>query len=342
MKKINSILKIGNNEYENIYAILAPMAGFTDLPFRIVCEEYGCNFTFTEMINAKALCYHDEKTTKMLDVSGQKKYVGVQIFGSDVKYMGEAVKIINELGRFSHIDINMGCPAPKIVKNGDGSALMKNPTLASKIVQEAKKNSDIPVTVKIRRGRRQDEEVAPEFARAMEAAGASAVAIHGRFATQMYRGQAEWETVNRVCDAVSIPVIGSGDMLTAEAAAHALTETGVTAVMIARGTYGNPWIFKNTQALVEGQPVLVPTLDQMLASFMMHVRLLDAAHIHIARARSLSTWYFRGIPNAAYWRGKSVRCVTAQDFIDLALEIKETVKQLEGEQESPEFDPSMR
>ena len=125
-------------------------------------------------------------------------------------------------------------------------------------------------------------------------------------------------------------------MLSAEAAAHALTETGVTAVMIARGTYGDPWMFRNTQALVEGQPVLVPTLDQMLASFMMHVRLLDAAHIHIARARSLSTWYFRGIPNAAYWRGKSVRCVTAQDFIDLALEIKETVKKFEGEQESPE------
>ncbi|EFM38865.1 TIM-barrel protein, nifR3 family [[Eubacterium] yurii subsp. margaretiae ATCC 43715] len=243
MKKINKILNIGNNKYENIHAILAPMAGFTDLPFRLICEEYGCNFTFTEMINAKALCYHDEKTTQMLDVSGQKKYVGVQIFGSEIEYIGKAVKIINDLERFSHIDINMGCPAPKIVKNGDGSALMKNPSLASKIVEEAKKNSSIPVTVKIRKGFDEHNINAVEFAKMLEQSGADAITVHGRTTRQYYSGVADWDIIAEVKQAVKVPVIGNGDVKSPEDAKRMMEYTSCDSVLIARAAQGNPFLF---------------------------------------------------------------------------------------------------
>lgn len=243
MKKINNILNIGNNKYENIHAILAPMAGFTDLPFRLICEEYGCNFTFTEMINAKALCYHDEKTTQMLDVSGQKKYVGVQIFGSEVEYIGKAVKIINDLERFAHIDINMGCPAPKIVKNGDGSALMKNQSLASKIVEEAKKNSSIPVTVKIRKGFDEHNINAVEFARMLEQSGADAITVHGRTTRQYYSGVADWDIIAEVKQAVKVPVIGNGDVKSPEDAKRMMEYTNCDSVLIARAAQGNPYLF---------------------------------------------------------------------------------------------------
>lgn len=243
MRKINNILNIGNNKYENIHAILAPMAGFTDLPFRLICEEYGCNFTFTEMINAKALCYHDEKTTQMLDISGQKKYVGVQIFGSEVEYIGKAVKIINDLDRFAHIDINMGCPAPKIVKNGDGSALMKNPSLASKIAEEAKKNSSIPVTVKIRKGFDDNNVNAVEFARMLEQSGADAITVHGRTTRQYYSGVADWDIIAEVKQAVKVPVIGNGDVKSPEDAKRMMEYTNCDSVLIARAAQGNPFLF---------------------------------------------------------------------------------------------------
>ena len=243
MRKINNILNIGNNKYENIHAILAPMAGFTDLPFRLICEEYGCNFTFTEMINAKALCYHDEKTTQMLDISGQKRYVGVQIFGSEVEYIGRAVKIINDLDRFAHIDINMGCPAPKIVKNGDGSALMKNPSLASKIVEEAKKNSSIPVTVKIRKGFDDNNVNAVEFAKMLEQSGADAITVHGRTTRQYYSGVADWDIIAEVKQAVKVPVIGNGDVKSPEDAKRMMEYTNCDSVLIARAAQGNPFLF---------------------------------------------------------------------------------------------------
>ncbi len=243
MRKINNILNIGNNKYENIHAILAPMAGFTDLPFRLICEEYGCNFTFTEMINAKALYYHDEKTTQMLDISGQKKYVGVQIFGSEVEYIGKAVKIINDLDRFAHIDINMGCPAPKIVKNGDGSALMKNPSLASKIVEEAKKNSSIPVTVKIRKGFDEHNINAIEFAKMLEQSGADAITVHGRTTRQYYSGVADWDIIAKVKQAVKVPVIGNGDVKSPEDAKRMMEYTNCNSVLIARAAQGNPFLF---------------------------------------------------------------------------------------------------
>ena len=323
MKKINSILKIGNNEYENIYAILAPMAGFTDLPFRIVCEEYGCNFTFTEMINAKALCYHDEKTTKMLDVSGQKKYVGVQIFGSDVKYMGEAVKIINELGRFSHIDINMGCPAPKIVKNGDGSALMKNPTLASKIVQEAKKNSDIPVTVKIRKGFDDNNISAVEFAKLLEQSGADAITVHGRTTRQYYSGVADWDIIREVKNAVKIPVIGNGDVKSPEDAKRMIDYTNCDSVLIARAAQGNPFLFAQINDFFEnGTYDEIPDSKRIQIALKHYKLSMENFEISIAvrEMRKQINCYLKGIKNSCAVKNQ----INMQNDYEKVIEMLET------------------
>ena len=323
MKKINSILKIGNNEYENIYAILAPMAGFTDLPFRIVCEEYGCNFTFTEMINAKALCYHDEKTTKMLDVSGQKKYVGVQIFGSDVKYMGEAVKIINELGRFSHIDINMGCPAPKIVKNGDGSALMKNPTLASKIVQEAKKNSDVPVTVKIRKGFDDNNINAVEFAKMLEQSGADAVTVHGRTTRQYYSGVADWDIIRDVKNAVKIPVIGNGDVKSPEDAKRMIDYTNCDSVLIARAAQGNPFLFAQINDFFEnGTYDEIPDSKRIQIALKHYKLSMENFEISIAvrEMRKQINCYLKGIKNSCAVKNQ----INMQNDYEKVIEMLET------------------
>lgn len=323
MKKINSILKIGNNEYENIYAILAPMAGFTDLPFRIVCEEYGCNFTFTEMINAKALCYHDEKTTKMLDVSGQKKYVGVQIFGSDVKYMGEAVKIINELGRFSHIDINMGCPAPKIVKNGDGSALMKNPTLASKIVQEAKKNSDIPVTVKIRKGFDDNNINAVEFAKLLEQSGADAITVHGRTTRQYYSGVADWDIIRDVKNAVKIPVIGNGDVKSPEDAKRMIDYTNCDSVLIARAAQGNPFLFAQINDFFEnGTYDEIPDSKRIQIALKHYKLSMENFEISIAvrEMRKQINCYLKGIKNSCAVKNQ----INMQNDYEKVIEMLET------------------
>lgn len=323
MKKINNILKIGNNEYENIYAILAPMAGFTDLPFRIVCEEYGCNFTFTEMINAKALCYHDEKTTKMLDVSGQKKYVGVQIFGSDVKYMGEAVKIINELERFSHIDINMGCPAPKIVKNGDGSALMKNPTLASKIVQEAKKNSDVPVTVKIRKGFDDNNINAVEFAKLLEQSGADAVTVHGRTTRQYYSGVSDWDIIRDVKNAVKIPVIGNGDVKSPEDAKRMIDYTNCDSVLIARAAQGNPFLFAQINDFFEnGTYDEIPDSKRIQIALKHYKLSMENFEISIAvrEMRKQINCYLKGIKNSCAVKNQ----INMQNDYEKVIEMLET------------------
>ena len=301
MRKINNILNIGNNKYENIHAILAPMAGFTDLPFRLICEEYGCNFTFTEMINAKALCYHDEKTTQMLDVSGQKKYVGVQIFGSEVEYIGKAVKIINDLERFAHIDINMGCPAPKIVKNGDGSALMKNPSLASKIVEEAKKNSSIPVTVKIRKGFDEHNINAVEFTRMLEQSGADAITVHGRTTRQYYSGVADWDIIAEVKQAVKVPVIGNGDVKSPEDAKRMMEYTNCDSVLIARAAQGNPFLFAQINDYFEKGSYKYIQDSQRIKITLKHYKLSMEkfeTSIAVREMRKQINCYLKGIKNS--------------------------------------------
>lgn len=301
MKKTKHSIKIGSNTYENLIAILAPMAGFTDLPYRRICEEYGCNLTFTEMINAKALCYEDEKTFSMLDTTGQSKYVGVQIFGSEVEYMGKAAKILSSMNRFCHIDINMGCPAPKIVKNGDGSALMKNPKLASQIVQEVKKYSNIPVTVKIRKGYDDNNINAVEFAKQMQDSGADAITIHGRTRQQYYSGVADWDIIKKVKENITIPLIGNGDIKTPQDAEKMMEYTNCDAVLIGRAAQGNPFIFSNiNQYFEKGAYNNVADSEKIKVAIKHYIMAINnfGEHIAVREMRKQLNCYLKGIKNS--------------------------------------------
>lgn len=303
--------------------LMAPMAGVSDGAYRLLARAGGAALAYTEMVSVAGIHFGGEKTWQLVYPLDPEPDIAVQLFGSKPEQFREAAaQIAERLGpKLALIDINMACPVPKVVKKGEGSALLDNPVCAAEIVRACISEVDVPVTAKIRRGRTVGSERAPEFARALEAAGAAAVTVHGRFASQLYQGKADWNCVERVVCAVSIPVIGSGDVMSAHDAARVLKTTGISAVMLARGTYGDPWIFANTRRACAEKELFCPTLSQRLSAFKLHVHLLEAAHIHIARACSLSTWYFRGVPHAAYWRGRSVRCVTASDFIRLADEL---------------------
>lgn len=293
--------------------LMAPMAGVSDAAYRMMARAGGAALAYSEMVSVAGLHYASQKTWELVLPQDFEPDIAVQLLGSDPRQFREAVVAVEErVGeKLALIDVNMACPVPKVAKNGAGSALLDDPALAAEIVRACREKSRVPVTVKIRRGRRMGEEVAPEFARAMEAAGAAAVAVHGRFAKQMYRGEADWTAVRRVVEAVDIPVIGSGDVMSYAAAEAMREQTGCAAVMIARGTYGNPWVFCGAE----------PTLRQRLEAFMCHVELLEATNAHMARARSLAGWYFRGMPHAAAWRNRAMSCVTAKDYIAMAKEI---------------------
>ena len=297
--------------------ILAPMAGITDLPFRLLCKEQGCDILYTEMVSAKAILYKNRNTEPLMHYEEREHPIGLQLFGSDPDIMADIAARVQDKG-YDFIDINMGCPVPKIVNNGEGSALMKDPELVGRIVSSMVKAVNVPVTVKIRRGRRIGEEVAPEFARAMEDSGASAIAVHGRFANQLYHGESDWGCVRRVAQAVSVPVIGSGDVSSAQAATRMLLETGASAVMIARGSYGNPWIFGDARDVLAGRPPAAHDSREKIAAFRCHVRLLEATGANLKRARSLAGWYLRGMPEAARLRGMAVTCQTLDDYLAVA------------------------
>ena len=234
-------LKIGNVELENRY-ILGPMAGVTDLPFRLLCREQGAGLLCMEMVSAKAIMYNNRNTEQLLTIHPDERPVSLQLFGSDPKIMSEMAKRIEERP-FAILDINMGCPVPKVVKNGEGSALMKEPKLVYEIVSAVVKAIGKPVTVKIRKGFDDDHVNAVEIARIIEEAGAAAVAVHGRTREQYYSGKADWDIIRQVKEAVSIPVIGNGDVTSPERAEELVRRTGCDGVMIARGAQGNPWIF---------------------------------------------------------------------------------------------------
>ena len=294
--------------------LMAPMAGVSDAAYRIVARAHGAQLAYSEMVSVAGLHYGSDKTWELVVPHDAEPTLAVQLFGSEpAQFREAAAAVARRLGsRLALIDVNMACPVPKVTKNGAGSALLDDPTRASEILRACHAGLDdagscVPVTAKIRRGRRMGEEVAPEFSQALEAAGAEAIAVHGRFAKQLYHGEADWGCVRRVADAVSIPVIGSGDVYSHDDALRMMGETGCAAVMVARGTYGNPWVFSGE----------VPTLEQRLQTFADHVRLLEATGAHMARARSLAGWYFKGMPGAARLRGEAVRCNTAEEFLAL-------------------------
>lgn len=297
-------LKIGNVELENIY-ILGPMAGVTDLPFRLLCREQGAGLLCMEMVSAKAILYNNRNTEQLLTIHLDEKPVSLQLFGSDPKIMSEMAKRIEERP-FAILDINMGCPVPKVVKNGEGSALMKEPKLVYEIVSAIVKGIEKPVTVKIRKGFDDDHVNAVEIAKIIEEAGASAIAVHGRTREQYYSGKADWDIIRQVKEAVSIPVIGNGDVTSPRKAAALQEQTGCDGVMIARGAEGNPWIFSE---MIEYEKTGVvpprPDKDEVRNMMLRHARLqLDykGEYQGIREMRKHVSWYTKGIPGAARLR----------------------------------------
>ena len=310
--------------------LLAPMAGVSDIAFRTLCLEQGADVAFTEMVSAKGLSFANEKTRHLLALAYGETQVGVQLFGHEPDVMAsQAAWIEDTLGEsLAYLDINMGCPARKIVSKGDGSALMKTPELAADIVRAVKRAVAHPVTAKFRRGWAEGEETAVEFARRMEDAGAEAVTVHGRFAEQLYRGSADWGVIGRVKEAVAVPVVGNGDIRHGSDAVAMVERTGCDAVMIARGAEGNPWLFSQVQAALAGQPEpAAPTVEERIAMARRHARLLTQREgRNIVRMRKHAMWYLAGLPGAAAARGRINYCTSLEDFdavFDELLEIAE-------------------
>ena len=299
-------LTIGNVELTNPY-ILAPMAGVTDLPFRLLCREQGAGLLCMEMVSAKAIQYNNKNTKALLEIHPDEMPVSLQLFGSDPEVISEIAKRIEERP-FSILDINMGCPVPKIVRNGEGSALMKQPKLVHEIVSKTVKAIKKPVTVKIRKGFDDSCINAVEIAKIIEDAGASAVAVHGRTREQYYSGKADWDIIRQVKEAVSIPVIGNGDVVSGESAIAMQKETGCDGVMIGRGAQGNPWIFSELLAYDRtGEMPKRPTMEEIKQMICRHARLqvkYKGEYLGIREMRKHVSWYTSGLPNSARLRGE--------------------------------------
>lgn len=311
-------MKIGSVEIQTPLA-LAPMAGVTDLAFRTICRRLGAGYTITEMVSAKALCYQDKKSIPLMTLAQGEHPAAVQLFGSDPETMERAAAIVMERARPDIIDINMGCPVPKVVKSGDGSALMREPKKAAQIAQAVIRGAaGAPVTVKTRTGWDKGSINCVEFCKELEDAGVSAVAIHGRTRTQMYSGRADWNVIRAVKQALSIPVIANGDVFSGEEAAHILRYTGADMAMIGRGAFGNPWIFQQAKAALAGEPVPpIPPLKVRCETAMEQFYMAKehkGEKIACLEARRHYALYLKGVPHSGHWKTEVCKVETMEDL----------------------------
>ena len=313
----------------NSALVLAPMAGVTDFAYRTVCAQLGAGITVTEMVSSRALVYQDKKSRALLR-KNEGSICGAQIFGNEPSVMAEAAKLALEHSGCDFIDINMGCPMPKIANNGDGSALMKDVPLACEIVKAVKNAVTVPVTVKTRLGWDKSSIRVVDMAKAIQDAGADAIAVHGRTKTMLYSGIADWDEIGKVVNAVSIPVIANGDIVSPEAAIRCRNHTGAKFFMIGRGCFGDPWLFSQVEAALSGKelperPPLSERVDVALRQFELNVE-DKGEHIACLEARKHFAWYLRGVPHSGYYKEKISHLSAADEVLAIAKAIKRDLR----------------
>lgn len=323
MINLNKHIYIGGVKIEKT-AALAPMAGVADRSYRIINRRFGASYTVSEMISAKGLCYNDRKTEELCRITPEERPCALQLFGNEPEFISRAVSICMEY-KPDIIDLNMGCPVPKVAGNGSGSALMKDTALAKEIVCAAVSASDVPVTVKIRKGWDNDHINAPEFAAQMESAGAAAITVHGRTRSQMYSGKSDPDIIKLVKQSVRVPVIGNGDITSLDDCLQMYSDTGCDLVMIGRGSYGNPWLFRQIDNYFKGIGFTLPDLDERLETMLCHIRLAledKPEAVAMKEARKHAAWYLTGMYGAASFRSRCNSLSTYEDAVKLADEFR--------------------